>query len=566
MRKILLTLLLTVAMTAGSVPALRVWRTITQPDGTQMKVMLVGDEHFHYYIDENKNAYTLDSAGYLRDLQKSKIEERQHAAVMRAKAMAPRRQQQFNPLSGKRKTLVILVNFKDKTFDNTLNNGNPKATFNAICNQEDYTNEWGAIGSVHKYFLDQSYNKFDINFDVVGPVTVSRNYSYYGADGSNGDIDLKAGDMVREAVKLVKDSVNFKDYDWDGDGKAEQVICIYAGEGQATGDDANTIWPHQYYLSETSGGAVKLQGIYINNYLVLNELVNIETQSYTGGGIPRIYHETRLGGMGTLCHEFSHSLGLMDHYDTRKNGGNYGMGSWDLMDYGSYGGPRDNGWVPTAMTAYERMFLGWLTPTELYDHRDSVKNMPYLQDSSSAYIIYNKNHTDEYFMLENKGHERWDSYLPDEGLLVTHVDYNKSAWTYNTVNAGNPQLMTVVPADNDYTRSRSTDSDGQLGMTFPYGSQNYLDSTYFALNNRAEDGTKNLYCKVQGITVNDDGTINFGFVPDPRYEVATGLNRVSVSGAAAEGKVSQTYNLSGQRVDSSYHGIVIKDGKKYYQK
>lgn len=566
MRKILLTLLLTVAMTAGAVPALRVWRTITQPDGTQMKVILVGDEHFHYYIDENKNAYTLDSAGYLRDLPESKIEKRQHAAVMRAKAMAPRRQQQFNPLSGKRKTLVILVNFKDKTFDNTLNNGNPKATFNAICNQEDYTNEWGAIGSVHKYFLDQSYNKFDINFDVVGPVTVSRNYSYYGANGSNGDIDLKAGDMVREAVKLVKDSVNFKDYDWDGDGYAEQIVCIYAGEGEATGGSANTIWPHQYYLSETSDGTVKLQGINIDNYLVLNEIVKTEIKSYTGGGIPRTYYETRLGGMGTLCHEFSHSLGLMDHYDTRENGGNYGMGSWDLMDYGSYGGPDDNGWVPTAMTAYERMFLGWLTPTELYDHRDSVKNMPYLQDSSSAYIIYNKNHTDEYFMLENKGHERWDSYLPDEGLLVTHVDYNKSAWTYNTVNAGKPQLMTVVPADNDYSRSRSTDSDGQLGMTFPYDSQNYLDSNYFVLNNRAEDGTYYLYCKVQGITVNDDGTINFGFVPDPRYEVATGLNRVSVSGAAAGGKVSQTYNLSGQRVDSSYHGIVIKDGKKYYQK
>lgn len=565
MRTLLATLLLAVSMTVSAVPARRFWQTITQPDGSTKKVMLVGDEHFHYYIDEDKNAYTLDSAGYLRNLPESKIEERQHAAVMRAKALAPRRQQQFNPLSGKRKTLIILVNFKDKTFDNTLNNGNPKATFNAICNQKGYTNEWGAIGSVHEYFLDQSYNKFDLNFDVVGPVTVSRNYSYYGANGSNGDIDLKAGDMVREAVKLVKDSVNFKDYDWDGDGYAEQVICIYAGEGQATGGSANTIWPHQYYLSRTSGGAVKLQGIYINNYLVLNELVNIETQSYTGGAIPRTYYETRLGGMGTLCHEFSHSLGLMDHYDSNKRG-NYGMGSWDLMDYGSYGGPDDNGWVPTAMTAYERMFLGWLTPTELYNHRDSIENMPYLQDSPSAYIIYNKNHTDEYFMLENKGHERWDSYLPDEGLLVTHIDYKESAWYNNTVNAGRTQRMTVVPADNDYTRTSSTDSDGQLGMTFPYGSQNYLDSNYFALNNRAEDGTYKLFCKVQGITINNDGTINFGFVPDPRYEVATGLNRVSVSGASAEGKVSQTYNLSGQRVDSSYHGIVIKDGKKYYQK
>ena len=265
--------------------------------------------------------------------------------------------------------------------------------------------------------------------------------------------------------------------------------------------------------------------------------------------------------MGTLCHEFSHSLGLMDHYDTNENGGNYGMGSWDLMDYGSYGGPDSDGWVPTSMTAYERMFLGWLTPTELYNHRDSVENMPYIQDSPTAYIIYNKNHTDEYFMLENKGHERWDSYLPDEGLLVTHVDYNESDWEYNTINSGSTQKMTVVPADNDYTRTSSADSE--LGMTFPFGSTNYVNSTNFALHNRAEDGTYNLYCTVQGIKINDDGTINFGYVPDPSYEVATGISKIN---AGKANKDSEAYNLSGQRIGSGYHGIVIKDGKKFYQK
>ena len=561
MRKILLTLLLAVAMTAGAVPALRVWRTITQPDGTQMKVMLVGDEHFHYYIDEDKNAYTLDSAGYLRNMTTAQIEKQQQRAVQRAKALAPRRTQQFNPLSGKKKTLVILVNFKDKTFSSSLSNGNPKATFNDICNKVGYTNEWGAIGCVHEYFLEQSYGKFDLTFDVVGPVTVSRNFSYYGRNNTNGDIDINASEMVKEAVKLVKDSVNFADYDWDNDGQAEKVICIYAGEGEATGGSSNTIWPHQYYLEYTDGGTVKVQGVTINNYLVLNELVKKTIKRYTASGIPREYDVTYLGGMGTLCHEFSHSLGLMDHYDTNKNGGNYGMGSWDLMDYGSYGGPDSDGWVPTSMTAYERMFLGWLTPTELYNHRDSVEKMPYIQDSPTAYIIYNKNHTDEYFMLENKGHERWDSYLPDEGLLVTHVDYNERDWEYNTINSGSTQKMTVVPADNDYTRTSSTGSE--LGMTFPYGSTNYVNSTNFALHKRAEDGTYNLYCTVQGIKINDDGTINFGYVPDPRYDVATGISKIN---AGKANKGSDAYNLSGQRVGSGYHGIVIIGGKKYLQK
>ena len=561
MRKILLTLLLAVAMTAGAVPALRVWRTITQPDGTQMKVMLVGDEHFHYYIDENNNTFSLDSKGYLKKIDAAELKLKRQNTFKRIKSVSKARQQEFNPLSGKRKTLIILVNFKDKKFSDELNNGNPKATFNDICNKVGYTNQWGAIGSVHDYFLDQSYNNFDLNFDVVGPVTVSKGYAYYGANSSDGDIDVNAAEMVKEAVKLVKDSVNFADYDWDGDKEAEQVICIYAGQGEATADYApNTIWPHQYHLSYT-GNSVTINGITIDSYLVLNELVETTIKSYTAGGIPRTTTVTRLGGMGTLCHEFSHSLGLMDHYDTSNSGGNYGMGSWDLMDYGSYGGPDSDGWVPTSMTAYERMFLGWLTPTELYNHRDSVENMPYIQDSPTAYIIYNKNHTDEYFMLENKGHERWDSYLPDEGLLVTHVDYNESDWEYNTINSGSTQKMTVVPADNDYTRTSSADSE--LGMTFPYGSTDKVDSTNFALHNRAEDGTYNLYCTVQGIKINDDGTINFGYVPDPRYEVATGISKIN---AGKANKDSEAYNLSGQRVGSSYHGIVIKDGKKFYQK
>ena len=65
-------------------------------------------------------------------------------------------------------------------------------------------------------------------------------------------------------------------------------------------------------------------------------------------------------GIGTACHEFSHCFGLPDTYDT--NGIYFGMGSWDLMDYGEYNG---SGGKPAGFTSYERMFCGWLKPTEL---------------------------------------------------------------------------------------------------------------------------------------------------------------------------------------------------------
>lgn len=532
--------------------------------------MPVGDEHFHYFIDEKQNTYTLESTGYLKSVSEELLKTKQQTAIRKAMARAPRRAQQLNPLSGKKKTLVILVNFKDTKFSDELNNGNPKATFNAICNEHGYTNEWGAIGSVHDYFYDQSYGKFDLTFDVVGPVTVSRNYAYYGQQDSNGNNDANAPEMVREAINLVKDSVNFADYDWDGSKEAGQIICIYAGEGEATNTTGNTnlIWPHQYNLQYTDGGTMKINGITLNNYLVLNELVK-NTYTYGSGISKRTVTEQYLDGMGTLCHEFSHSIGLMDHYDTGNasgsDGTNYGTGSWDLMDYGCYGGPNGNGWVPTSMTAYERMYLGWLTPTELYSNKDSITNMPYLQDSPDAYIIYNKAHSDEYFMLENKGNARWDSYLPQDGLLVTHIDYNNYAWAYNTVNSGDVQRMTIVPADGNTTRTWPLkDEYAEQGMTFPYYNKDYIDSEDFVLNNRARDRSYNLFCTVRGIKINDDGTINFGYVPDPRYATATGITSIKSNGSTAT--TLPVYNLAGQRVNDSYKGIIISGGKKYIAK
>ena len=43
-----------VAMSTMAVPALRQWRTVTQPDGTTVELMLVGDENLHYYVTSDR--------------------------------------------------------------------------------------------------------------------------------------------------------------------------------------------------------------------------------------------------------------------------------------------------------------------------------------------------------------------------------------------------------------------------------------------------------------------------------------------------------------------------------
>ena len=72
------------------------------------------------------------------------------------------------------------------------------------------------------------------------------------------------------------------------------------------------------------------------------------------------------------------------------------------------------------------MFCGWLTPKTLTDDV-SVTAMEALSNGGNAYIIYNDNHRDEFYLLENRQPTAWDAALPGRGLLVLHVDYDATA-------------------------------------------------------------------------------------------------------------------------------------------
>ena len=53
------------------------------------------------------------------------------------------------------------------------------------------------------YFRDQSYGQFEVEFDVVGPVTTANGYAYYGRNTSISDDDANPREMVLEACKAV---------------------------------------------------------------------------------------------------------------------------------------------------------------------------------------------------------------------------------------------------------------------------------------------------------------------------------------------------------------------------
>ena len=541
-RSILITTVIAVinimmAITVYGVPSRPVWRSVTLKDGRQTEAMLVGDEYGHWYVTRDGSLMTAGDDGRLAMASEWTIAKIKAHRELRAKSANTRRSKRLCPqmtmakgmaataqqsrFTGKHKGLVILVNFADKAVATGT-----QQEVERMLNETGYSNNHHA-GSLHDYFYDQSYGTFDLTFDVAGPVTVSKKLSYYGANDTDGN-DMHVAELAAEAARLADESVNYADYDWDGDGEVDQVMIVYAGYGENEGAPENTVWPHEWSLSDgfewnDGSGPLTLDGKRIDTYAMSAEM------SGTSGSI--------LCGIGTICHEFSHCLGYPDFYDTTYSGGQ-GMTDWDVMCQGTYNGYGHNGECPPDYTAYERWMAGWLTPVELTDPCIISKMAP-LSDGGEAYVVYNDKNADEYYILENRQSGRWTTHSGAEqlghGLLVVHVDYDETAWEMNTVNdIKTRQRMTYIPADNSYGMKMGgtyvVSAQEIAGDTYPgmAGNNALTDNTEPAatLNTANADGTRLMHKSITSIEEDENGYVSFifrGGVQTPEIAEITGI-------------------------------------------
>jgi M6 family metalloprotease-like protein len=374
-----------------------------------------------------------------------------HTAMARQKAPEKRR-----VFSGEKKGLIILVEFPDVSFSSD----NPLQTWSDIANKPGY-NDNGAYGSVSDYFQDQSYGRFKLNFDVVGPVTAAQTHDYYGMNIDWGEptnwFDQNVGELVEEACKGVADQVNFADYDWDDDGEVEQVFLLYAGHGENDywRKDSTVIWPHAASLVLDWGyeGGLIVQGRKIDVYACSNE----------------ISRSNELAGMGTFCHEFSHCLGLPDLYNTKTNAPVVGF--YDVMSQGSYNG---GGWCPAGYSSYERYVCGWLEPLAiedpeilLGDPRSDLGNpmstlLRPLHLYPDACLYRTSEEANDYYLIEYREKKSWDSYLwsgsqPEGKLTAWHIDYDEEIWEKNEVN-NDPEHLRVVHMPVDQVPTAISDA------------------------------------------------------------------------------------------------------------
>ena len=538
-------LMLFTCIEISAVPAFRVKKQLMLEDGTIVTATLQGDEYYGYYITDDGKVLAPAKSGKYRymnekthaNFKRVAYERMEKANSFRAESMrrsAPRSTQE-------RRGLVILAQFPDVSFSKI----GTQEYFNRMFNVKGFT-ENGCLGSVSDYFYDQSYGQLNMQFDVVGPVTLPQPLAYYGApEEGESSGDSKVLDFAADACTAAKDLVDFSKYDWDGDGKVDNVYILFAGFSEARGADPNCLWPHQWVVHDRE---LVIDEVRIWNYACSNELIS-------GGDAPV------LDGIGTACHEFSHTLGLADIYNTQ--GGKDFVGKWDVMSIGSYIGKKwGDGTHPMAYSAFERWQLGWLEPKAL-NEVTTITEMKALEEEPEAYILYNEGNTNEYYMLENRQLPKWGNPVNAHGLLVTHIDYDQHAWDMNKVNTDDEHpRYSVVSANNSLMGSIEDLFPGTTGNT----SLTDGSTPATTLFNANEDGTYFLHKPVENITESSDGTISFvactNYAPCPKSIQATTNDdgTVACSWSEVEDAVSYDVELKGEYLyPSPYNNIIIEE-------
>lgn len=521
MKKLFFTFALAVlALTASAVPAKPgLFRTLTLSDGTTVKAQLIGDEHGHYWLSADGRAY--------QQVNGTTNYEEADITVIQSKANARRANRRkvcyastsdglgrYNtPGLGALNSIgeytipVIMVQFSDKKFLSTTT----VEKMNRFYNEQGYHDESGCVGSVRDYFVSQSRGMFKPTFDVVGIVTLSNKYSYYGQNSGGNDmrVDSLAPHAIAAAVSQL--GTDFSQYvrtttNVNGTTTGVPLVCIfYAGYGEATGSPSgsvsNTVWPCEWDCDEDYSGT------HFNAWFVGNEL----------------YSDGSLMGMGVFCHEAGHALGLPDFYCTNYNYSNDdSFSNWSIMDCGAY---VNDARAPIGYTAYERSYLGWLDiPT--YTAGEYQNLDPYTNDNGTTAVKIATNSSTEYFILENRQPGTWYPEDMGSGLLVTRFAYNKTAWDYNTPNNTQTKKRAKIVTANGATLNYSGDQANLYG--------NGVNSiTSLALYS---SGTVNP--QITTITKNADGTITLNAA------AATNVAKPTFSPAAGRYTEAQTVTIS----------------------
>ncbi len=370
------------------------------------------------------------------------------------------------------------------------------------------------IARAKDYFNDQFSPDRSFRFDIFPTVKLTKAQSWYGAN-STARKDERIDQLVRDACSQLAGDMSA--YDNDGDGIIDNICIITSGGNEADGDGVDCIWPQQGYLRER-GGTASVSGKTVDCFTVCAEKA----------------------GLGTFCHEFAHSFGLQDLYDTDGNGsGGESAGVWGSLSLMDKGIGNDGGNTPPNFCAIELEQLGIGNQLTMVYGYNTLKPI----SSSKEYIRIDSDTEGEYFLLECRDGNGWDAFAGGCGLLVYHIDRsannswysdyfkrNLSAaerWQSNQVNCRPDhqcaRILAATPGTKDVSR-----------IFFPQPGRTVLGAETDPAFRYWSGATASQI--IDNITAHSDGSVSFNIIiPVVLYEVSVFQDAVILNWATGSG-------------------------------
>lgn len=284
------------------------------------------------------------------------------------------------------KGLTLIIDFSDQVA--TVS----KADVDNWLNQPGF-NQDGCNGSVRDYYRSASNGKVELYNKVYGFYRAKKPKSYY--EGGSGY--ERAGELLKEVLDYYDPTINFADFDNDGDGYTESISIVYAGSGAVWGQG---IWPHSGWVGEDR------DGVTLNRYMMTD--------------MPGTF------SLYVFVHESGHMI----------------FGWPDLYWFGDYCvmGNRMDDQNPVMINDFFRADQGWI-PFADVDNSTNGTFRSLVNDT--AYRFVNPSNDKEGFFWYHVSNNGRNTALAGSGIVLFH---------YNLAESGNSSAdhlqIRIVQADN----------------------------------------------------------------------------------------------------------------------